>query len=71
MRMAYAIGKVLLQIGIKVDDDNEELGLMQGNYKLCPDVNEIEAYIVERDGSKTKIDICEIKGDAVLDEYVD
>lgn len=71
MRMAYAMGKLVFQIGIKVDDDNEELGLMQGNYKLCPEVNEYEIYIIERDGSKTKVDFCDIKGDAVLDEYVD
>ena len=69
--MAYTMGDLALRIGIKVDDDNEVLGLMQGNYKLCPEVNEIEAYIVERDGTKTKIDICEIKGSPILDEYVD
>mgnify|MGYP001142731763 CR=1 FL=1 len=69
--MAYAMGDLAVRIGLKVEDDNEKLGLMQGNYKLCPEVNEIEAYIVERDGSKTKIDICEIKGNPVLDEYVD
>jgi len=71
MRMAYAMGKVQLLIGIKVDDDNEELGLIQGNYILCPHDNDLNMHIIDRKGNKIKVDICEFVDEPVLDEYVD
>ncbi|PAD85022.1 hypothetical protein CHH57_01545 [Niallia circulans] len=66
--MAYAMGKVEVLVGMRIDGDNEEVVLEQANYKFSPDLNiGYELYRIDYKGERHKVDICEIVGEGILD----